>query len=185
MLCRYIDTYVTQRKQDTVPKSAFFLISVFAESFPQLSVGRKCLLIWLTQSLFKLLSIPEISDICLVPKGGQALQMRKTVLADFRNQLSRRRDVLCSPVWSHIDPILPLCLSQSSVSSMEGKTSYSWALKTCQCRGWIILLIAVIILNKVSLPVWNCFFCFVCESSFHSVGAQASLRVTEILSEGL
>ena len=97
-----------------------------------------------------------------------------------------REEMSSAYLSDHIlNPSLPLCLSQLSVSSMEGKTSYSWALKTCQCRGWIILLIAVIILNKVSLPVWNCFFCFVCESSFHSVGAQASLRVTEILSEGL
>ena len=45
-------------------------------------------------------------------------------------------------------------------SSMEGKTSYSWALKTCQSRGWIILLIPVIILNKVSLTESGIVFLF-------------------------
>ena len=60
-----------------------------------------------------------------------------------------------------LTPSLPLCLSQSSVSSMEGKT-YSWALKTLktQSRGWLTLLIAAIILNHSW--VWNCFFCLFC-----------------------
>lgn len=63
-----------------------------------------------------------------------------------------REEMSSAYLSDHIlNPSLPLCLSQLSVSSMEGKTSYSWALKTCQSRGWIILLIPVIILNKVSL----------------------------------
>ena len=77
-----------------------------------------------------------------------------------------REEMSSAYLSDHIlNPSLPLCLSQLSVSSMEGKTSYSWALKTCQCRGWIILLIAVIILNKVSFL----FFCLFVPISFWNI----------------
>lgn len=72
-----------------------------------------------------------------------------------------REEMSSAYLSDHIlNPSLPLCLSQLSVSSMEGKTSYSWALKTCQSRGWIILLIPVIILNKVSLTESGIVFLF-------------------------
>ena len=160
MLCRYIDTYVTQRKQDTVTEIAFFLINVLLKVSPNYQLEENAYWFDLPKVYLSCSPSQRLVTFALCLRVGKHYKWEQQSL-----QISgiswARRETSSAHLSHHIlTPSLPLCLSQSSVSSLEGNASYSWALKTCQSRGWIILLIAVIILNKVSLPESGIVFLF-------------------------
>ena len=137
MLCRYIDTYVTQGKQDTVLKIAFFLINVLLKVFPTYQLGKNAY--WFDLPKVYLSSSPSQRLVtfasCL--RAGKHCKWRQQSLQISGISWARRKMPTAHPSDHILTPSLPLCLSQSSVSSTEGKTSYSWALKTCPSRGWI------------------------------------------------